>query len=374
MMKRLMVAIMIILFMCFPAAQAETPSNQLGFALLEQLYVQGEQNVVFSPASLSFALGMASQGAAGQTKEEIDSLIGDGDAAALMAGFTDKGIRIANAVFSADDLSVRESWRSKIEELYDGEVFLLGRQEQLDAWVQEKTGGLLNHAPAVPSENAKLVLMNALAMQMTWKLPFDANSTWDAVFHAPSGDRKIPFMHQTLHAVYGERKAVQLLQLDYAKEHGEVIMLIALPPEGELLNVLSALREEGLSYFSGMKESSRKIKLSMPKTDVTARTYLTDPLQSAGMHISFTNMADFSGISEEPIKIDMIVQDARLQIDEQGTWAAAVTMISMEEGAARPSFEEYVVMDVNRPFIALIVDQEAGAVIFAAVITNPAGT
>ena len=149
-------------------------------------------------------------------------------------------------------------------------------------------------------------------------------------------------------------------------------MLIALPPEGKLPELLSGLCEEGLDYFSCMEETNREITLRLPKVDITARTDLTEPLQAVGIRIAFTDAADFSGISEKPMKINRVCQDTRLRIDEEGTSAAAVTEIELAPGEAEP-IEEPVLMNVNRPFVVLIVDKETDAVVFAAVIADLAG-
>ncbi len=375
-MKRLMMVWVMIPMLILSFAFADTPADHLGFMLLEQMYSDG-QNLVFSPVSLSFSLGMASEGAAGQTREEIQRLISlpSGDAAALITGLSAKGIRIANAAFVANDQPILDGWRNTVTGAYAGEIFPLGSQEDIDSWVQQRTDGLLGHAPGNLTEDAKLVLLNAVTMEMDWRLPFSAEATHDAVFHSPAGDQTVAFMGQTYdwNTVYGERDGVQLLQLDYADAHTGMVMLIALPPEGKLPELLSGLREEGLDYFSCMEVTNREITLFLPKVDIMTHADLTEPLQAAGIRIAFTDVADFSGISEKPLKINRVCQDARLRIDEEGTSAAAVTEIEMAPAEAEP-LEEPVLMNVNHPFVVLIVDKETNAVVFAAVITDPVGT
>ncbi len=374
-MKRMMLVCLMIPMLILSFAFADTTPDHLGFMLLEQMYSDG-QNLVFSPVSLSFSLGMASEGAAGQTREEIRRLISlpSGDAAALITGLSAKGIRIANAAFVANDQPILDGWRNTVTGAYAGEIFPLGSQEDIDSWVQQRTDGLLEHAPGNLTEDAKLVLLNAVAMEMDWRLPFSAEATHDAVFHSPAGDQTVAFMGQTYdwNTVYGERDGVQLLQLDYADAHTGMVMLIALPPEGKLPELLSGLRAEGLDYFSCMEATNREITLLLPKVDIAARTDLTEPLQTAGIRIAFTDAADFSGISEKPLKINRVCQNARLRIDEEGTSAAAVTEIELAAGEAAP-IEEPVLMNVNRPFVVLIVDKETDTVVFAAAITDPAG-
>ncbi len=375
-MKRLILVCVMISMFILSFAFAEAPADRLGFTLLEQMYSDG-QNLVFSPVSLSFSLGMAAEGAAGQTGEEIQRLINmhGEEAAGLITGLSAKGIRIANAAFTADELPILESWRITVTGAYAGEIFPLGRQEDIDSWVRQKTDGLLEYAPGNLSEDTKLVLLNAVAMEMDWRLPFFAEATHDAIFHSPASDQTVPFMAQTYdwNTVYGERDGVQMLQLDYAETYTGMAMLIALPPDGKLPDLLFGLREEGLDYFSCMEATNREITLLLPKVDVTTHTDLTEPLQAAGIRIAFTDAADFSGISAVPVKTDRVCQDARLMIDEEGTCAAAVTEIDIPLATEALQLEEPILMNVDRPFVALIVDRETDAIVFAAVIADPVG-
>ena len=353
---------------------AESPLNHMGFALLEQQY-DGEHNCAISPVSLALALSMASEGATGETKTQIDALTGITDAetaSSLMVKLQDQGLKIANAVFVADGVTLQETWRSTIEEKYEGKVFPLGDQEALDAWVREKTDHLLDKAPSVPNKNILLALMNAVAMDLQWEVPFDPLFTWDDIFYAPNGAESIPFMENAYAGLpYGERDGAQMLRLNYADS--EMFMLLVLPEEGGMKSLLHALTEEGLGWFDCMMETDREIHLWLPKVDITAHNDLTHSLQSAGMSTAFTDVADFSGIAEEPLMISNVCQDVRIQFDEESTRATAITMFMMGGGAG-PILVSPIRMRLDRPFVALIVDEETETVCFAAVIADPLDT
>ena len=354
---------------------AESPLNHMGFALLEQQY-DGEHNCAISPVSLALALSMASEGASGETKTQIDALTGITDAetaSSLMVKLQDQGLKIANAVFVADDVTLQETWRSIIEGQYDGKVFPLGEQEALDAWVREKTDHLLDKAPSVPDKNTLLALMNAVAMDLQWEVPFSPIFTRDEVFYAPKGNESVPFMLNEFdgHMVYGERDGAQMLRLNYADS--EMFMLLAFPEEGGMEALLQMLIEEELGWFDGMAETDREIILWLPKVDITAHNDLTEPLQNAGVSAAFTDVADFSGIAEEPLMISSVCQDVRIQFDEESTRATAITMLMMGGGEA-PMRETPILMRLDRPFVALIVEAETETVCFAAVIADPQAT
>ncbi|MBQ6173492.1 MAG: hypothetical protein IJK28_02590 [Clostridia bacterium] len=376
-MKRLIrcLAAMTAACMLCPACPAEAPGGDPMLTLLEGLF-DGAHNCAFSPVSLALVLSMAAEGASGETKDQLDALTGIPDAqtaAALQADLRGRGLRLAGAVFADDDLALRDAWREAAETAWDAEIFPLGAAEAIDAWVREKTGGLLDRAPAVPDKNTRLALLNAAAMDMKWALPFHEWNTEEDVFHTPAGDVTADFMLRSFRGqAYGERGGAQLLRLDYAEENGGMHMLLILPPEGGTADVLRDLAGEGLGYFARMAETDREIILRLPRTDITARNDLNDPLREAGVTLAFTDAADFGGIAETPLCISAVAQDVRLQIDEEGTRAAAVTEVLLPAEAALPP-EEPVLMVLDRPFIVLIVDEETAAVCFAAVVTDPTG-
>ena len=164
-----------------------------------------------------------------------------------------------------------------------------------------------------------------------------------------------------------------MIRLNYADS--ELFMLLVLPEEGGMESLLHALTEEGFGWFDCMAETDREIYLWLPKVDITAHNDLTDPLKEAGIALAFTNAADFRGIAEKPLKIDCVFQDVRIQIDEEGTRAAAVTQIDLAPSeAADEDREPPIRMRLDRPFVALIVDEETETVCFAAVIADPLDT
>ena len=374
---RVFVILWIVMVVSFSIALADQPMNQTGFALLESFY-DGEYNCAVSPVSLALALSMVSQGAAGDTQAQIDHLTGLTDAKtakSLQDELCARGFKIANAIFVADDLEMKEDWLTVIKDSYDGEAFPFGTAEALDAWVKEKTNGLLEKAPAAPDESTRMALLNAVAMDMQWQFPFLPEATHEDVFHAPDGDITVPFMCQSFdwYAVYGEQDGAQLLQLDYKPVNGKSMsMFLALPEEGEMDALLQSLSKEGLGFFDCIEAVEREVILWLPKVDIKVHNELKEPLQALGMDLPFTNAADLGGIAEEPLKIGDILQDIRIQIDEEGTLAAAVTEIDLAAGEAYDP-EPPILMRLDRPFVALIVDGETGTVCFAAVVMNPLG-
>ena len=331
---------------------AEEPSStvgeKLGFALLKELYAGGG-NVMLSPASLALALGMAAEGAAGETLDQILAALGTQDASEL-SGAVPEEISSANAAFAAQGLPLKGAYVDRLSEAYGAEWFELDADvvEKVNAWVAEHTDGLIDRLLSeAPDPQTGLILINAIAMDAKWEKAFKAYNTIEDVFHAPEGDVTVEMMYQQDFFDYVEKDGVQIIRLPY--EGGKLEMWIALPGEGA---------------------EKREVDLYLPKFDLTTENCLSDALKALGLEAPFGSDADFSGISEVPLKIDEILQKVRVQLDEEGTKAAAATAIVVA-CMALPQPEETVEMRVDRPFAFVIADGESGSVCFAGAIENP---
>lgn len=375
-MKKIMSLLLLLVFLAvIPAANAEAAGNRLGFEVLKALG-DGTENQVISPVSLAYALAMAAQGAGSETEKallealEVDSAA---EAAELTDALQEAGLKLANAAFSASDLEPDEAYVQALQEQFGAEWFAQGEdlEERINAWVAEKTDGLIEKLYDGPIDpETALILLNAIAMDADWASPFRKSDTEDGVFHAPDGEVTVPFMNQTIWARYGERDGVQLLRLEYADSN--LVLLLALPEEGGVPQVLDGLAQEGLAYFQ-LSDETIDVDLSMPKLDISVGESLAQPLQELGLACAFDERADFSGISKDvELCIGDVLQKARLVFDEEGTRAAAATSVEITPMMA-PIDHATVRMTLDRPFVAVIADEQTGAVSFASIVANPVG-
>lgn len=375
-MKKIMSLLFLLVFLAaIPAANAEAAGNRLGFEVLKALG-DGTENQVISPVSLAYALAMAAQGAGSETEKALLEAL-EVDSAAEVAELTDAlqeaGLKLANAAFSASDLEPDEAYVQALQEQFGAEWFAQGEdlEERINAWVAEKTDGLIEKLYDGPIDpETALILLNAIAMDADWASPFRKSDTADGVFHAPDGEVTVPFMNQTIWARYGERDGVQLLRLEYADSN--LVLLLALPEEGGVPQVLDGLAQEGLAYFQ-LSDETIDVDLSMPKLDISVGESLAQPLQDLGLACAFDERADFSGISKDvELCIGDVLQKARLVFDEEGTRAAAATSVEITPMMA-PIDHATVRMALDRPFVAVIADEQTGAVSFASIVANPVG-
>lgn len=378
-MKKILCLLMALL-LCAGAALAETeeagaapaPGEKLGFALLNELHAEGE-NVLISPLSLITALAMAAEGAQGDTLEALLSAMGaenPGDVAALVP----EGVQGANAAFARPDAQIRAEYIAALEEIFGAAQFEMDEDAMaaINDWVAEQTNGLIeNFLSEAPDPNADLILLNALAMDAEWALPFAPERTEEADFHAANGDVSVDMMRAEEDYLYIERDGAQLVCLPYAD--GKLEMWVALPSADggmDMAALLSALSTDGLSALTAGAELTR-VDLRLPKLDVSAGESLGEALCALGLELPFSDAAEFPGVSEDPMKISEVIQKVRVQIDEAGTRAAAATAVTLAKmSMVMP--EDVVEMAVDRPFAFAVADSETGAVCFAGVVENPA--
>ena len=356
-----------------PVAAESAPAvgEKLGFELLKALYAEGG-NVLLSPASLTLALGMAAEGAEGETLTAILTALGAEDASEL-GDVVPEEIKSANAAFAAPELTLKGDYVERVNENYGAEWFALDADvvEKVNAWVAEHTDGLIEKLLSqAPDPQTGLILINAIAMDAKWEKPFKDYNTIEDDFHAPQGDVSVEMMYQREFFDYVERDGLQIVRLPYAG--GALEMWIALPGEGVSIGLdglLDALAEQGMDYLKDGAEE-REVDLFLPKFDLTTENSLSDALKVLGVELPFDENADFSGISEVPLRIDEILQKVRVQLDEEGTKAAAATAAIVACMALVPE-EEPVEVRADRPFAFVIADAETESVCFAGVVENP---
>ena len=356
-----------------PVAAESAPAvgEKLGFELLKALYAEGG-NVLLSPASLTLALGMAAEGAEGETLTAILTALGAEDASEL-GDVVPEEIKSANAAFAAQGLPLDGTYVDRLNEAYGAEWFDLDADvvEKVNAWVAEHTDGLIEKLLSqAPDPQTGLILINAIAMDAKWEKPFKDYKTIEDDFHAPQGDVSVEMMYQREFFDYVERDGLQIVRLPYAG--GALEMWIALPGEGVSIGLdglLDALAEQGMDYLKDGAEE-REVDLFLPKFDLTTENSLSDALKVLGVELPFDENADFSGISEVPLRIDEILQKVRVQLDEEGTKAAAATAAIVACMALVPE-EEPVEVRADRPFAFVIADAETDGVCFAGVVENP---
>lgn len=214
--------------------------------------------------------------------------------------------------------------------------------------------------------NLLLMLANAMALDAKWRVPFDEDATQAGTFDAPHGAVDVEYMRATRQMPYLQGETFQAVYLPYAQE--SLGMVVILPEAGRMYDTLDLLAANGLDLLDDMQNET--VALALPKLKMSASMDLTDALQSLGLEKPFSAEADFSGMAEEGgLFISSVRQSAYLEVNEQGTRAAAATVVAMAGSALET--EPPVDMTVNRPYILLVYDAETNSILFAAVVSDP---
>lgn len=353
-----------------PEKSGAAVGDRLGLSLLSMLHVSG-QNTLLSPQSLRFALGMAAAGAEGECLEQLLNAL-EADVLSEIPSALPEGLKSANAAFVHPELMLKDEYLQRLYEDYSAERFDLNMDsaDGVNEWVCAHTDGLIERMfSQAPRSDTGLILINALAMDAQWSSSFDADATHTDVFHSAAGDVSVEMMAQTAYFDYAERDGVQFVRLPY--RGGKMEMWVALPAEGGMSALLEGLAEGGLHGLKAGAEMHR-VALSLPKFDLQRQNSLSDGLKLLGVENAFSPAADFSAMSDEALYIGDVLQSVRVQVDEEGTRAAAATAVMMMEACA-PMTEPPVEMRVDRPFVFLIVDSETESVYFAGTVENPVG-
>lgn len=365
---------------------ADAAIGNLGAQLLRAVREPGV-NTLLSPLSISLALSMTANGAAGDTLAEFEALLGadvdtvNANAASLLAEYRDLGgstvSSIADSLWLDGSLAAREPFLSRCTAFYDAGLYqadLATEQTRraVNGWVEENTGGMIPEIlTEVPAEDAALLLVNALYLKNTWAAGFDPNSTREDSFYAADGTGTVTdFLSNGIRQEqYFRTEDAAGVVLPY--DDGRLAFAAVLP-DGDLDAWLESLDGGTFPALIGAAEDTRLL-LRLPKFEAEWGGELADALAALGLDTAFDPArADFSGLGTTesgPLFIDSVLHRAKIQVDEEGTEAAASTVVMAPAGAPAPVDYEELILD--RPFCYAIVDLERGVPLFLGTFERP---
>lgn len=361
--------------------------NQFTFDLFREAtgHLAPGSNAFLSPFSASMALGMTLNGAAGATFDSMRATLRLGQASQdeINQGYRDlldlarnldrtTEWQVANAVWIDEGLPVRAEFLDATRTWFDAEAATLDLQSPaalgtINGWVKEKTRERIPTLLEQISGDEVMFLVNALYFKGRWRLPFDPARTRAAPFHGADGRTSSVQMMWLDEAIrYAERPGFQAADLLYG--NGAFTMTVLLPREGETpKSILAGLSPESWKELETSFQSSR-IQLGLPRFRLEFRRDLVDDLTALGMGIAFApTRADFSGIAQvqpERLYLTTVLQKAFVDVNEEGTEAAAATAVGVGVTSAPPS------MVVDRPFLFVIRERLSGTILFLGVVNS----
>ncbi|MFO7918766.1 MAG: serpin family protein [Anaerolineae bacterium] len=358
---------------------------------LYRFLAKEEDNLFYSPYSISLALAMTHAGARGETEaqmadvlhftlpqEELHPAFNALDLALASRGEEEEeGFRlhVVNALWGQKGYEFLSEFLRTLAENYGAGLRVLDfatKPEEsrvtINDWVAEETEERIEDLlpKNAIDRSTVLVLTNAIYFNAAWQHPFQEEQTEDGTFYLRDGEEvTVPMMNQTESFAYGEGEGYQALELPYEDE--ELSMVILLPKEGgfeEFEGTLDAGRVEAI--VQDMTRTS--VNITMPKFSHEWDTSLKETLSALGMPVAFSSDADFSGMTgSRGLFIDDVIHKAFVAVDEEGTEAAAATAVIMRESAPLSPVE----FTVDHPFIFLIRDRETGTILFVGRVMDP---
>ncbi|MBB5397792.1 serpin family protein [Mucilaginibacter sp. AK015] len=366
--------------------------NAFTLKLVKQLNGNGTatDNMFVSPLSASFALGMTSNGAKGETLQGINTAMEfTGFSQAAINTYYNKlitqlpnlepntEVNIANSIWYKQGFEVVPSFIATNTDAYKAKVQALdfgsaSAKEQMNQWVSEQTHGKIPSIIGNVPGNARMYLINAIYFKSIWKNKFNAADTRKMAFVTNTGATvQADFMSGRVeYGSYfednGNNKYTQVAELPYA--NGRYSMVVILPDVSSNVNELLA-GIDNAKWNKWMKPMGGGIKdqVFFPKLKFSYSTRLNDALVAMGMGKAFSDDADFTGISAAGgIAITEVKQKAYVEVNEQGTEAAAATSVEVGVTAAPPRD-----LKLNRPFVFVIRENSSGLILFAGIVNNP---
>lgn len=368
------------------AARQGDFASTLSLELCRQLGGEKTDNWLVSPFSLQCALGMLSNGASGETHNEILHTLSLSQYSQeevnayfkkLIEGLHTVNsaitVKTANSVWGNAGVPLKEDFQKTNIENYAATVSQLdfsdpSAVDKINAWCNQTTEGLI---PAILDEvnpTATVYLLNSLYFKARWESEFAPEKTQEGDFTTSSGKViKAHFMQTQRMAAYVENEWFTSTSLSYLND-SYVMRLILPQPEISIDQVLQALSESDENLWKNTILA--EINLKMPRFTLENKMDLTPTLQALGMKKAFSGGADFSSMSDVATYISLVQQATRLKVDEEGSEGAAVTVIGGETSPGMP--EEKVDFFLDRPFLFQILEPATGTVLFMGQVGTPA--
>ncbi len=364
-----------------------TANNKFGLDVYRAL-LQQKGSVFFSPYSIFSALQMTADGAKGTTAAEMLQTLYSKDNPGCIHAYINKSqeryerllstgdsIHIANSLWVQNSFPTDTSFANKVTGIYKAsirEMDFINKTEEtrktINDWVEVQTHQRIKEllVPGTISRETKIVLVNTIWLKANWLFPFDPHNTKDEMFYSNDMETKTSFMHTTRAVNYTENEIMQAVELPYQSK--KISMLVFLPVKGKENEFAQKMDAGQFTQWIDSMET-QKTAISLPKFKMNSSFNLNVILQQLGMHTAFSTTADFSGISKTHLEISDVIHKAFIEVDEDGTEAAAATSVTMMTRSIPPTPTR--VFKADRPFVFFLYDKEAKTILFMGKMEKP---
>lgn len=362
--------------------------NEFALDLTRRINAGEPGSFFISPLSVGYALGMTFNGAEGETKSGIKETLdfggmADEDVNRSFKNLTDQltgmdktvTMEIANSIWYKNSLTVKQAFAQAVKDYYDAGIQGLdfsdpASKDIINGWIEEKTHDKIKDMlDGIPGD-AIMYLVNAIYFKADWTYQFDKKATKKEPFKLENGEETMTDM------MFSKGTKVSVLQtgkfkyIEIPYGNRQFTMTILLPNDGNRVNdVMDELTAQLLKEYSAQADTVT-LEVKFPKFKLEYKKLLNDYLSAMGMERAFTGSAEFPGLFEEPLDamISRVLHQSFIEVNEEGSEAAAATIVEIIETAYPPQPPQIV---VNKPFVFLIQEKHTNTILFAGKMMNP---
>ncbi len=362
-------------------------NNNFAYELFREINNQDtSENIFISPLSIGMALAMTYNGADGETKEEMGNVLGfenvedsslniayEGVYDALMVADKQVEISLANSIWYTDELTIFQPFSGIIQDYYNGIISPIdlsnpdAAKDIINGWVEDNTKGKIKNLIKRIKITDVMFLVNAIYFNADWTYQFEKDKTEEADFYKENGSVvKCQLMQvEDIQIKKNYNNDYLLIELPY--ENQQFSMVLILPHEDKTTDdIIALINAEDINQILE-ETSTSETTLFMPKFKLEYEVNLNEVLKALGMPKAFGFSAEFPYLFEdvsEELFIDRVLHKAFIEVDEEGTEAAAATAVVI----GKLSMSGII---LNRPFIYLIRENHTGTVLFMGKLTDP---
>jgi serine protease inhibitor len=362
--------------------------NTFGITLFQQVlnHDTTTANVFVSPTSAALALAMTYNGAEGDTRTAMETALHKGGLTseeintsyqtlirALISVDPKVTLSVANSIWYRQQMTLLPDFVNANKTYYDAEVRALdfddpGTPAVINQWVSEQTHGKIKKIVDQIDPDVVMDLINAIYFKGAWKYAFKTGETLDLPFTRNNGSEiSTPMMHQSISLGYRSNDLFSLVELPYGR--GNFSMVVMLPLNGHTpQDIADALTSDNWNSWTSDLDTI-SLELYLPKFKFSYKKTLNDDLTAMGMGVAFSDFADFSGINGVGnLKISEVLQKTFVEVNEEGTEAAAVTSVTI----VNTSYPGHpMIFRVDRPFLFAIREVTTGTILFIGEVQDP---
>ena len=366
--------------MADPSASTQEAILAFSQAMFRAVLAADEENPVISPLSAYYALAMVALGAQGDTAAEFQAVLGRdslelaADLLALTQSLTatsgSTALAIAGGVWTADDFVINPDFATLLEKYFDAPARSRNfadpaTVQEINRWIYERTYGLLDDVIDSIGRDAVMLLVNTLYFSGQWADAFNPMTAHPGTFYTESGASvERPFL-STRSSSFSVAVTDSFEAVSLPYDDDRLGFLLVRPTDGT--SIRDFAQDFDLAAILDSLAMRHEVRVRMPKLDLEFEITLNAVLQNMGLILPFSDHADFTGLSaeNEDLRISSVLQKVRLLVDEEGTEAAAVTVIEIERTAIALDLLE---LNFNTPYLYVIYDMQTGIPLFMGIL------